>query len=72
VWTNTALFWWPVSGWSLSGERLPSLTHPVWVVAAEELVGVVALWWCWQRFGLGVRSAASGEGTDAGTGGVTC
>jgi hypothetical protein len=68
VWTNTALFWWPVSGWSLAGERLPSLTHPVAVVVVEELLGLVALWWCWQRFALGrgARSAAAGEG------GVTC
>jgi hypothetical protein len=72
VWTNTALFWWPVSGWSLAGERLPSLTRPVWVVVVEELLGVVALWWCWQRFGLGARSTGEGEGTNAGPGGVTC
>jgi hypothetical protein len=69
VWTNTALFWWPVSGWSLAGERLPSLTHPVAVVVVEELLGVVALWWCWQRFGLGITPASD---ADADAGGVAC
>lgn len=69
VWTNTALFWWPVSGWSLAGERLPSLTHPVGVVVIEEVLGAVALWWCWQRFGLGLAPTADAD-TDAG--GVAC
>lgn len=57
VWTNTALFWWPVSGWSLAGERLPSLTHPLWVVVVEEVAGALMLWWCWQRFDLGLERA---------------
>ena len=69
VWTNTALFWWPVSGWSLAGERLPSLTRPAGIVVVEEVLGVVALWWCWQRFGLGLAPTSDAD-TDAG--GVAC
>jgi hypothetical protein len=75
VWTNTALFWWPASGWSLAGERLPSLTRPVWLVVVEELAGLLVLWSAFRRFGLddgAHRAAFVRTGTvDAGAGGVT-
>lgn len=45
VWSNTSMFWWPLSGWSLAGERLPSLARPVWVVVLQEVAGLVALVW---------------------------
>jgi hypothetical protein len=45
VWSNTSVFWWPLSGWSLAGERLPSLARPVWVVVAQEVAGLAALVW---------------------------
>ena len=45
VWSNTSMFWWPLSGWSLAGERLPSLTRPVWVIVLLEVAGLAALVW---------------------------
>jgi hypothetical protein len=45
VWSNTSMFWWPFSGWSLAGERLPSLTRPLWVVVVQEVAGLAALVW---------------------------
>jgi hypothetical protein len=53
VWTNTTLFWWPASGWSLEGERLPSLTRPVWVVVTQEVAGLGAAWWMYHRLRVG-------------------
>lgn len=50
VWSSTTLFWWPLSGWSLVGERLPSLTRPVWVVVVQEVVGLVVLRWAYRSF----------------------
>jgi hypothetical protein len=56
MWARTDVFWWPFFGWSFGPGGLPSLAHPVVVVALEELAGAAALWWCWHRFGLGDRS----------------
>lgn len=53
VWTDTTLFWWPASGWSLAGERLPSLTRPVWVVVTQEVAGLAAAWWMYHRLRVG-------------------
>ena len=53
VWTNTRVFWWPFRGWSLAhAGRLPSLAHPIALTVGEEIAGLIALGWCWVRFGL--------------------
>jgi hypothetical protein len=52
VWTRTKLFWWPLFGTSFGGGGLPSLSRPVGVLVAQELIGAGALWWCWRRFDL--------------------
>ncbi len=52
MWTRTDIFWWPAFGWSLDG-RLPFLDHGLALLGAQEVAGVLALVWFWQRFRLG-------------------
>lgn len=52
MWTRTETFWWPFFGWRFEGDALPSLDRPVALVAAQEVAGLVALVWCWRRFGM--------------------
>ena len=61
VWSNTSMFWWPLSGWSLAGERLPSLTRPVWVVVLQEVAGLVALVWVHGRTTADAGSSEAGD-----------
>ena len=49
VWGNAELFWWPAFGWSLAGERLPSLARGGAVIVAQELAGLAALVWFSRR-----------------------
>jgi hypothetical protein len=51
IWTDTRAFWWPFAGWEWSDAELPELARGGVDVLAE-LVGAVALWWCWRRFRL--------------------
>jgi len=51
VWTDTRAFWWPFAGLSWSEARLPELARGGFAVVLE-VVGGVALWWCWRRFRL--------------------
>jgi len=51
TWTRANIFWWPALGGSLTG-RLPALDHGPVVLAAEEILGAIALLWCVRRFGL--------------------
>jgi len=51
AWANTKAFWWPFSGLDWSHEALPELARGGFDVVLE-IAGGVALWWCWQRFGL--------------------
>jgi hypothetical protein len=51
AWTNTKAFWWPFSGLGWSHAELPELSRGGFDVVLE-IAGGVALWWCWQRFGL--------------------
>ncbi|HEX2849157.1 MAG TPA: metal-dependent hydrolase [Acidimicrobiales bacterium] len=53
MWARTHVFWWPFFGASFAGHRLPSLDRPAALLAAQELVGAVALVWAWRRFRLG-------------------
>jgi hypothetical protein len=52
AWSNTDVFWWPVSGWSPAGDGLPSFDRPVSIVIVQELIGLAALVWAYRRFGL--------------------
>lgn len=52
MWTRTGTFWWPVIGGGFTGDRLPSLERPVWLLVAMEVAGVVALVWAHRRFRL--------------------
>lgn len=51
IWTDTDAFWWPFTGWGWSEVRLPELARGG-VDVILEIVGAVALWWCWRRFRL--------------------
>jgi hypothetical protein len=51
AWANTRAFWWPFSGLDWSHESLPELSRGGFDLVLEA-AGAVALWWCWQRFGL--------------------
>jgi hypothetical protein len=51
AWTNTHVFWWPGFGSSFGHDRLPELDRGA-LSFAMELVGVAALVYAWNRFGL--------------------
>ena len=53
MWTDAAVFWWPARGWSFPHGPLPSLSHPILILAVEELAGLAMLIGCYRRFGLG-------------------
>ena len=53
MWTRTSTFWWPFFGTGFSGDGLPSLERPWFVVVLLEVAGLVALLWCRARFRLG-------------------
>jgi membrane-bound metal-dependent hydrolase YbcI (DUF457 family) len=58
MWARTTTFWWPFFGWRFpSGSGLPSFSRPWGLVVAQEAVGLVALAWCWRRFGLATSAA---------------
>jgi hypothetical protein len=59
MWARTKVFWWPLFGTSFAGRGLPSLSRPWPLLVLEELVGAVALAWCWQHFELGDRTRRS-------------
>jgi hypothetical protein len=52
AWTRTALFWWPFVGEGAFDGRLPEIERGLGLDVVLELLGVVALWWAWQAFGL--------------------
>jgi membrane-bound metal-dependent hydrolase YbcI (DUF457 family) len=49
---NTRVFWWPFSGLSLPSDRLPSVDRSLGLNLILEVLGVGALIWAWNRFGL--------------------
>jgi len=51
MWARTEAFWWPFFGRALTG-RLPAIDHGLAVLVVEELAGLAAVVWCWQRFRL--------------------
>ena len=56
VWAVADVFWWPAFGWSFGDGTLPELDRPPGLVVLFELVGLVALAWCWRAFGMADRS----------------
>ncbi len=53
MWTRSAVFWWPLQGWALAGDGVPSLSRPPALLVAQEVAGAAALVWWWRRFRLG-------------------
>lgn len=56
AWANTHVFWWPAFGSSFGHDRLPEVDRGA-LSLLMEVVGVVALGYAWNRFGL--RDAAA-------------
>jgi hypothetical protein len=52
TWSDTDLFWWPVTGTGLSGSDVPESGWPWPVVVALELIGLIVLVGLWVRLGL--------------------
>jgi hypothetical protein len=50
AWGATTAFWWPFLGTDVEALDWPGRPWPVLLV--QEVVGVIALLWCWARFGL--------------------
>jgi hypothetical protein len=48
---DTNVFWWPFTGGSFEGARLPSLERGA-LSLVFEVVGAGILWWFWRRFRL--------------------
>ena len=49
AWTHKEVFWWPAFGTA----RTHGALLPPWpVLIVEEVLGLVAAWWTWTRFGL--------------------
>lgn len=55
MWARTSVFWWPAFGLAFTGDGLPSLSRPAFLLACQELVGLVAVTWWWRRFRLHER-----------------
>lgn len=51
IWADSQAFWWPFAGVEWSHAEIPELARGGLNVLLE-LVGVLALWWCWRRFRL--------------------
>ena len=56
AWANTHVFWWPAFGTSFGNDRLPELDRGALSILME-IVGVAALAYAWQRFGLRDQAA---------------
>lgn len=52
TWARATTFWWPFLGPHLPAGRLPSFERPALLVVVQEVLGLLAILWCWRRFGL--------------------
>lgn len=52
TWTDTDLFWWPLTGATLSELAVPGASWPVALVIGLEVVGALVLVGLWFRLGL--------------------
>jgi len=55
-WTQTEIFWWPLTGGTLFDGSLPELDRPLGVILVLDALGAAALVWCWRTFGFDVPS----------------
>jgi hypothetical protein len=55
AWANSAVFWWPVRGWSLYDDRSMIVSRGLWSVVLEA-IGIGLAVWAYRRFGLDDRS----------------
>lgn len=51
AWTRTQTFWWPAFGVRFPAGAAPELARGPWSLVLE-LLGVLAAWWAYRRFGL--------------------
>lgn len=51
TWRHPTVFWWPAFGGTIEPSDAPHLFAMPWLAVAE-FVGLAALWWAIQRFGL--------------------
>lgn len=52
VWSQTALFWWPLQGFDFPDVSVPAFDRPIGLVIVMEVVGLLTLAWAYRRFGL--------------------
>jgi hypothetical protein len=52
VWSDTRLFWWPLTGWRFPPSDPAELARSPLLTVAMELAGAVALVWWWRRWSL--------------------
>ena len=55
-WATKSVFAWPFFGWGFPGGGLPELQWALGVRVVLDLVGLVALAWCWRAFGFSDRA----------------
>lgn len=48
VFNNTSLFWWPLFGFDIGSVNVPSLDRMQLNIALE-IIGVLMLWWLWNK-----------------------
>lgn len=56
VWTDTAAFWWPLSGWEFSDARIPELARGSFNIVLE-VAGLAALVWASRAFAFDTPAA---------------
>lgn len=52
VWTDRAVFWWPLDGWGVPRQALPVVERGLWLGVVFEVIGLLALGWVVVAFGL--------------------
>lgn len=55
AWSNTDVFWWPLTGWSIGDDRFPVAARGIWSILLE-LVGIAICVHLWRRNGLSQAS----------------
>src|SRR4029079_13082137 len=55
AWNNTAVFWWPLTGFAFDDDPLPELDRGVLTVLLE-VVGIALCAWVWRTNRLGDRT----------------
>jgi hypothetical protein len=58
-WSSEHVFWWPFAGTELPNGGLPELHRSPVVLVVLEVIGALALAWCWRTFGWSDRDNRS-------------